>query len=494
MIERLKETVKNTNPRVLGQVLKSKHKDLYDWIMQETKILDNVTIKERVWYLINDKPEFICEKGNKKTFNPKTLAYGFCNNMKHCSCMQEHMKKNYKPRDMKIVVEKRKETWLKKYGVDNVSKADAIKQKRSATMSNNDYSKIFRRLKEDKINVGYETVLKRVSNSVTPMFTKEEYQGSSRAYKYSWECNKCKHQFLSHVDYGTFPKCPICYPKTISKAEIDIANFIRDLGENIITNTREILGDQELDIYIPDKKIAIEYNGIYWHSSFKKKSDYHVKKMVNCLKQNIKLIQIFEDEWKNKPEIVKNRLRSILGHDEKIYARKCKIVTLDIDEYKKFTNETHIRGYAPASIKYGLSYNGEIRAIMSFSKSRYTKTGYELIRYCSKGTVVGGASKLLKHFIKHHSPDYIVTYADRCWSDGNLYERLGFTNVTENINNVGYWYIKDGIRYHRSTFTKSRLVKMGYDRSQNEFSIMESLGYIRIYDCGNYKFVLTLKQ
>lgn len=492
MLEKLKILVEKTNPRVLGQVLKSSNYiELYDWVERETINLPDASIKEKVWYLLNNKPNFICNNGNKKTFNPKKLQYGFCDNIKNCLCFQQHAKENYKPRDMSIVIEKRKDTWLKKYGVDNASKAEGVKSKRRETMSKKDYSSIFNQLAQEKETLGFNQVIQRVSETVTPCFSREEYHGSNRKNKYLWKCNGCQHQFESHVDYGTVPKCSICYPKTVSRAESEIATFIRTLGENIITNDKSILSGKELDIYIPDKNIAIEYNGIYWHSSIKKTPNYHVNKMLECKKQNIQLIHIFEDEWQTKPEIVKNRLRSILGHDDRVAARKCNIIALTFEEYKNFVEKTHIRGYAHSTIKYGLALDGKIKAVMGFSKSRYTKTGYELIRYCSDGTVVGGAGKLLKHFIKKHRPECIVTYADRCWSNGNLYKKLGFTDITSSEANTGYWYIKNGIRYHRSNFTKARLIKLGYDPNKNESAIMQELGYTKIHDCGNYKFILN---
>jgi hypothetical protein len=107
--------------------------------------------------------------------------------------------------------------------------------------------------------------------------------------------------------------------------------------------------------------------------------------------------------------------------------------------------------------------------------------------------VIGGAGKLLSHFKKEHLPESIVTYADRCWSDGGLYRKLGFTDETSDQLNTGYWYIKDNIRYHRSNFTKSRLVSMGHSPELSEAQIMNNMGYARIYDCGNYKFIWKSK-
>jgi len=490
MKDELRQLIDNTNSRVFGQILSgAKYSDLLSWVLEESKELSEVTLKERAWYILNDKPQFTCIEGNKKTFNPKTKSYGFCNNISQCECLKKHAKETYTPRDMSVVVSKRKETWLKRYGVDNASKATSVKQKRKHTMSSKSYTHIYNRLSLDKETVGFQRVIERVSTHVIPLFTRDEYLGSSRHNKYKWECITCSYHFTSHIDYGTVPKCPICYPKTISQAEIAIASYVRSLGFEIETNTKKILGNLELDIYIPERKIAIEYNGIYWHSSFKKKPKYHVNKYLRCKEQGIHLIQIFENDWLTCPDIIKNRLCNILGKSKRIGARNCKITNLDQKTYKHFLERHHLAGYSHSTIKYGLVSNNELVAVMGFSNSRYTSEGYELVRYCSSHTVVGGAGKLLSHFKKNHDPTIIVSYADRCWSNGNLYKTLGFQEVTSDLSNVGYWYIKDNIRYHRSNFTKSRLVSMGHPADQSETEIMNALGYLKIYDCGNGKFV-----
>lgn len=492
MIQELKTLVENTNTRVLAQVLgKKSNKILMDWVITESAILDQYepTIKERVWYILLNKPTIVCKMGNKQTFNSKKQTYGFCDNINKCECLKKHQIDNYVPRDMNHVIESRKKTWLKKYGVENAGMAEIVKQKRKTTMAARNYSHIYNNLSYKKETIGFEQVISRVSKVAEPLFDRTEYNGSRRHNAYPWRCISCLISFESHVDYGTIPKCPVCYPKTVSQAERDLANFIRALDIDIITNTKKIISPLEIDIYIPDKKIAIEYNGIHWHSSEKKSPDYHVTKYLKCKEKGIHLIQIFEDEWLRNPDIIKNRLKNILGMSDRVWARKGIISELTTDEYKKFTENNHLRGYAHATIKYGIFIDNKLVAAMGFSKSRYTKEGVELIRYCSDGTVIGGAGKLLSYFKKIHDPKSIVTYADRCWSNGDLYRKLGFTDVTTNQKNFGYWYIKNLIRYHRSSFTKGRLVKLGHPKDLSEYEIMSSLGYTKIHDCGNYKFI-----
>jgi hypothetical protein len=279
-----------------------------------------------------------------------------------------------------------------------------------------------------------------------------------------------------------------CFPNGKSKAEQDIRDYVASLGFEVLRNNRDVLLNQEYDIWIPSKRIAIEYNGVYWHSTEWKEPAYHVNKFIRSRENGVKLIQIFEDEWNNKPEIIKHRLQSILGCSPRLYARQCSVSEISSSEYVDFTTRHHLQGHAASSHKIGLYNHDKLVAVMGFSKSRYTKIGYELIRYCSTGTIVGGAGKLFSFFLKMYNPDRIISYANRCWSDGNLYKALGFTNTTVHDGNVGYWYVKNNVRHHRSTFTKSNLVKLGYDESMTESEIMKKAGYFKIYDCGNYRF------
>jgi len=495
MIEKLRTIVEQSNPRVLGQVVKSKsHPGLYEWVLSETSIFpENTTVTERVYYILNGKPNPFCPSGEKKRLKPDS-GYGFCNKVPGCACFQAYIKENREPHSpemMEHILEKRKETWKEKYGEDNPAKHQSIKDKRKQTMSKRDYSEQRKQTSYNKTSIGFEQVINRVKEKVTPEFTREEYIGSNRLNKYPWKCIQCDHRFQSHIDYGTVPICRKCYPKTRSIPEIEIGDFVSGLGFDIVTNDTDILNGLELDIYIPSKKIAIEHNGIYWHSDIKKKSNYHVDKYIKCKKLGIHLIQIFENEWHGSRDIIEARLKSVLGVSNKLYARKCSISEITPKLYKKFCEENHLYGNANAKFKYGLFFENNLVATMSFSKSRFTKNAYELVRYCSSGTVVGGASKLFKHFISELNPTEIVSYADRCWSNGNLYKSLGFMEITTHENNVGYWYLKNGIRYHRASFTKKRLVKMGHDPMMSEPEIMKQLGYLVFYDCGNSKWLWT---
>ena len=490
MLEKLQELVESNKLCVLHRVIKH-HPALYKWINDETSGITGPTLSEKVWYLLLGKPNITCAHGNQKKFKLQEKAYGYCGNPAVCKCFKEHVVNSNQSRDESQVTEKRKQTVLQKFGVDNIAKLPGVIKKAQSTKKEGYAKKKYDLVFYNQQTSGFNKVVKRVSPSVLPVFDRNEYNGCFRKNSYLWECITCNSQFTDHVDYGHIPRCPACYPQQISNGEREIGEFLTQLGVNFNTNNRELLNGKEEDIYIPSANLAIEFNGVYWYSSKFRDKLSHIDKYLKCKDLGIHLIQIFDDDWDNKKEIIKSRLKSALNINGRVYARKTKLSLISASEYKRFTTQHHLQGYASTSICYGLYYNDQLVAVMGFSNSRYHDAEFELIRYCSIDNVVGGASKLFSAFVKDYSPTTIVSYANRCWSNGNLYRKLGFNDITKNQRNVSYWYIRGRKRFHRSTFTKKRLVELGNDPSLTEFEIMDQLGYLRVYDCGNYKFLWT---
>jgi len=283
---------------------------------------------------------------------------------------------------------------------------------------------------------------------------------------------------------------------SISKDEIEINDFINGLGLETKQSSMSIINPYQLDIFIPSHNIAIEYNGLYWHNELSVGKDYHLTKTDLCEAKGIQLIHIFEDEWLNKKDIVKSRLESIFGLvKNKIYARKCEIREVNSIDSNLFLENNHLQGGVNVKIRLGLYYDNELVSLMLFNKPRIgigsQYEGYELSRFCNKlnYNVAGGASKLLKYFIKKYNPYKIISYADRRWSTGELYEKLGFTAT--HINKPNYWYVVGKERKHRFGFRKNRLKDIGYDViNKTEREITLENGIYRIYDCGTICFEL----
>jgi len=326
-------------------------------------------------------------------------------------------------------------------------------------------------------------------------YTNTVYKGTKdkvtvRCKKHDIEFMRVPNDYLSQES-----GCPKC-ARSGSRGDRELAEFIKQT-EKIRYSTRNVISPLELDVYIPSKKVAFEYDGLYYHTENKVGKKYHLNKTNLCRDKGIRLIHIFEDEWRNKKDIVKSRIDSILGRTAtKIYARKTEIKEVTFNDTKNFLNDNHVQGHCVSKIRYGLFYKKELVSIITFGKKRKNlgathKDGeYELIRFCNKinTTVVGGASKLLKYFENNYKPVKLISYADLRWSEGNLYCMLGFEKTSE--TRPGYYYMPRGCKYreNRYKYRKSELVKQGFDENKTEFEIMEERGFERIYDCGNIKF------
>jgi hypothetical protein len=341
----------------------------------------------------------------------------------------------------------------------------------------------------------------------------EEYKGHYTPIKHM--CLECGHGkdgswVTPPVNRTRGQGCPRCSNIVkISKGEKELSEFIESIYDGeIINNSRTIIKPKELDIYIPEKNIAIEYCGLYWHSEKYKGKKYHLNKLKESEDNGIRLIQIFEDEWENNKYMIKQKIKYLLNlnSNEKIYARKCEIKHISVREKNDFLDRNHIQGKDNSSIRLGLFYDDSLVSVITFGKLRKSlgstsKEGqYELIRFASDidKLIVGGFSKLLKHFIREYNPEYIKTFADLRWSIGTLYEKNGFNKT--HISDPGYWYVYKNDnklkRYHRFQFRKGILHEKfdNFDPNLTEYENMRNNNYYRIWDCGNAVYELELSK
>jgi len=283
------------------------------------------------------------------------------------------------------------------------------------------------------------------------------------------------------------PLCTVCHPIGNSRSikEECIYNYISHIysGE-VIQSYRDVL---EIDIYLPDLKLGFEFNGLYWHSEDRKSKYYHLEKTKHFKDRGICLIHIWEDDWDLRSDIIKSQIKNWLGLTEsRIFARKCNVREIN-SEAIGFLNKNHIQGSDKSNLKLGLFYDNKLVSVMTFNwfegRKKMESGGWNLSRFCNllNTSIIGGASKILKYFINNYNPTRIVSYADRDWSCGYLYLKLGFNLVSE--SRPDYKYLVSGVRVHKSNFKKS---KLGYKIKETEYT--QSLGYSKIWDCGKLKY------
>lgn len=428
-------------------------------------------------------------------------------------------------------------TTLERYGVDNPTKSAEIKKKVKTTMKERHggtgtASKAIR-TKITKTNIErygvknasqHSQIAKKISKGLQSyMLEKTEIpiiqynpDGTWRVACTDPHCDKCEqkwyitHSVLYHdrlkYELNTCTNLFPIQPSNIKNTYIEqfVQHILDEHNIKYTTNDRNIIAPAEVDIYLPDYKIAIECNGIYWHSSEYKDRNYHYNKWLECKKHGIQLLTIWEDWVANKPQIVESVLLSKLGiYQNKIGARQCDIVEVDSKIARQFLDNNHIQGFVNASIYIGLVYGNALVGLMTFGKKRggsgrkgIVEGEWELSRFCTARSmqIVGGAQRLLTYFIRQYQPKRIISFSCNDISNGNLYIKLGFAE--ERINQA-YWYIdKKMHRYHRSAFTKARIVAKGWkesrDKSWTEADVMAEHGYYRLDDCGQIKWVMNL--
>lgn len=405
---------------------------------------------------------------------------GFKNKIKKTK-LERYGNENY------VNVDKCKQTKMERYGDENYNNREKLKQA--------EYDNIINRLKINNL-----TLLENIERL---KFTDSD--GVIHDEKFNIHCDICGTDFKSHLSNGHIPICNNCYPskKIGEKVKSEILSFLQENYKGQIDiNNRKILKDnKELDFYLPDIKLAIEYDGILWHSEKFGGKDklYHINKTKECEKKGIQLIHIFENEWIFKKNIVKSILLNILGKNEKYYARQCKIKIVNTDEKEKFLIDNHLQGNCNSKINIGLYKDDILLQIMTFSKSRFNKKyEYELTRFCNKLgiSVIGGANKIFKYFLRNYNPKSIISYSDIRFFSGNFYEKLGFEYLGSSSPN--YYYFKYSDQYNlqnRMKFQKHKLKYLleNYDDSISEKDNMINNNYDLIWDCGNKKYQYILK-
>lgn len=386
----------------------------------------------------------------------------------------------------KYKLRKIKEKSILNYGVDHHLKSKEVIDKRVKTYKENVIIKI-----KNKLPDSIEYIDKKQNKSNTDSIIKLRCIECDSTFEVNRQL--LESRILSNVNI-----CLCCNPIKSGKSnrEIELYEFIKDNYDgDIVLNSKKIISN-ELDIYLPSINLAFEFNGLYWHSDLYKDKNYHLRKSNECLEKGINLMHIWEDDWDYKKDIVKSMILNKIKKSNRIFARKCTISEISDNKIiRKFLNDNHIQGFVGSKVKIGLFYKGELISIMTFGKLRkslgqkHIDGNYELLRFCNKiGTsVVGGASRLFKYFIKKYKPNKVISYSDNSRGFGNLYNKLNFILKSETEPN--YYWIIDGIKKHRFGFRKQVLIKKGFDPNKTETEIMKSNGHYRIFDCGSKKWL-----
>lgn len=459
---KISEWCKNNPDKVLARTEKIKQ-----YYKDHPDAVTNIANKCKQWY--NDNPDIVREMVEKR-------LQAFQNNS-----------------DIQDTINKKRIQWYK----DNPDKVKLIGEKISSTFKqkriNNDFSLLLNKVHPDYI----QPLLNGDINSLSEILIK---------------CPICgeydKHSFhnifrinSNDIKPNSHNLCHKCYANiSQSSPELEIKDIINTMyNGKCIENSRSIIPPLELDLYYPEKSVAIEFNGNYWHDENHKPKDYHFNKFKLCKDKNIRLVSIYESDWYNKHDSIISLLKNIFIDSKIIYARNCTISKLDYKTKSVFINEYHFYGDSnQGTISYGLYYNNELVSVMSFGKLRgqnklhNNKDHYELVRFVTKDNmrIIGGASKLFKKFISEYQPVYIICYSDNDFFTGETYNKLGF-KLKSLGESIDYQWVKGTKALSRYECMKNKLLEK-YPEYRNinitgsiEDYVMHDLGYSKLYRCGN---------
>jgi hypothetical protein len=309
-------------------------------------------------------------------------------------------------------------------------------------------------------------------------------------------------QSLVSVQFTKFGLIPKSHPRTFTGGEQLVLDFVEELGiTNVIHRANGIIPPLEIDIYLPDHKVGIEYHGTYWHSYDRKENPVerqrHLRKLEAATAAGIRLLQFWDYEWLDESyvEISKSIVRAVLGMSTRIGARECEIKTPSNAEVTDFLVANHIQQSRPFTFAAGLYSVGELVMVMTLGRSRYVKGAWEMLRLATKKdhVVVGGAQRLWSSLISKLPHQVLVySYADRRLFSGQVYSQLGFTLKHHTV--PGYQYFLDGTVYSRLQFQKHKQATRlaVYDATLTEAENMFANGYRRLWDAGQAVWVNQL--
>ena len=308
--------------------------------------------------------------------------------------------------------------------------------------------------------------------------------------------SKTFHRRLSEIAVETNKNMK---PVFVSKPEKEIGAFLAEHNIEYISGERKLLNGKELDIYVPECHLAIEYNGNLWHGEKNGKDPTsHVTKTNMCQERGIDLIQIFEDEYLNHRDIVYAKIANVLGLRKslpRVPARKCAIEEISKKKAEVFLEKNHIQGSSKATVYLGALYEGHLVGVMTILQE--DEGLWNLNRFATDNGYIcqGLGGKMFSYFVRNYSPVEVKSFADRRWTtrpDDNLYTKLGF--VFDGVVKPDYTYYhpreEKCLRHHKFNFRKEILhKKYGFPLSMTEKEMTQKLGYDRIWNCGLYRYV-----
>jgi very-short-patch-repair endonuclease len=380
------------------------------------------------------------------------------------------------------------------YGVTYPAQHQSVLQKIRNTVVQK-YGRLSPRSYEKNRQDHYERVLLRAEELHITVHT-DLNEHASLAEQLLTYSHTCGESWQTEAKY--LPACPVCHRG--SKVEKMFKEWAASLGVEVRFNDRSIISPLELDVVFPDKKLAIEINGLYWHCDEQNRTSV-LEKTNLCAAAGIQLITIWEHEWLDEPtrDKIRNIISAKLGRCRTIGARKLIVSRPSVKEEKQFLEKYHLQGWHPSKIKLALAAaDGEIVMMVTIGHSRFRSSyDYEIIRVCTRGdtVVVGGLSKLIKEAAALlPGGSTLGTYCDRRFGTGKGYSAVGMQAVGVSKPNYQWWRHRQFLsRYETMKHQLKKLLGEEFDPGLSEEQNMRAAGWRKISDAGNLKFIMKLQ-
>jgi hypothetical protein len=525
MKDKIKELIE-TIPKVYIKFIKNRP-ELLAWVMSNTKLPLDRSLPEHTRSALYEESD-ICRNGSKMKWVGANTGWGSCGRPTQCQCARESVSsavkaakaqrsqadidaENLKREQTNLAkygvtntgqtakartnheafysdsvrvtesVEKLEQTMLTKYGVKNAQQVDEFKKK---TMSTNlerygVENPKHRGIPKESLDVLADPIL--LKNLLTGNPTKRASELLSVS---SSSINKYVR------DHG------ILVEKYLTLGEIEISEFLTSHSIRHERNTRSIIPPKELDFYLPDYNLAIEFDGLYWHSDQFKDRLYHSIKTKDCGVKGIQLLHIFEDEWADSSEFIKRKILHLCDKTPKkvIGARKLTIIESSKDDLSIFINSNHIQGMPPGASHYLSVFHGDV-IVAAVTLKKVDDEIIDMTRFCTdqQGTYPGLMSKIVSYIKKNYDYNSLITFADLRYSNGGVYIKSGFTEVGRLA--ADYFYVIRDKREHKFNLRKKSIEKrFGISpEGKTESQMAEEAGLRKIYDCGKIKYRIDLK-
>lgn len=308
-----------------------------------------------------------------------------------------------------------------------------------------------------------------------------------------FRCKNCDLVQTKSLLQALSNKCDSCTPPT-SAGHADMIRWLQENTDNVLSCDRSVIAPYELDIVLPHQGIAVEYNGLYFHSSVFKDKDYHAMKTRMARDAGFRLIHVFEDEWLQRPDVVKSSLLHAIGKSPRtIFARKCSLSVVNSAQKRDFFNVNHMDGDAGSSTAWGLFYEDKMVACLSLRKpmQKKHKNSLEICRFATLNNVhvVGGLGKLTASALQHCRSIgccRLMTYVDTRFGDGGGYRAVGFVDVETTVNR--FWWTDGKNRIDRFK------VRADKEAGLTEQQVADQHGVVKIWGCPNLVMEVRIDQ